>query len=154
MSERVYRQRIVPEVLNSPDEFGVIVRIGRTGIEHPTAVCEIAEPVTFKAITPGQCLENYGKCVTLGQEEAQILLDGLWKCGLRPTYLGHYVTEQRDHIETLKDIVQFLTGQLKSEAVAHLKDQFINALKDDGIEIPTDKQQPETQAEGGGDGDS
>jgi hypothetical protein len=141
----VYKPRLVLEALHNPFAFGVYFRIGRTGTENPDKVVEVAKPLEFQEYIPGQMLDP---AFELDSNEADIVINELWRCGYRPTGLRDYLGELNSHIETLKDMVRFLTGQLKTEAAAHLKVQFIKALKDAGIEIPAATQQPETPAEG------
>ena len=153
----VYKPRLVLEALHNPCAFGTYFRIGRTGTEDPDRVVEVAKPLEFQEYVPG---EMPGPVFELDSHEADIVMDSLWRCGYRPTGLRDYLGEMNRHIETLKDMVRFLTGQLKTEAVEHLKDQFVKALKDEGIFFPkgikpdikiTDykpRKQPENPAEG------
>lgn len=42
----------------------------------------VADPLVFRELTPGGLADP---CARLAQDEAQQLMDELWRCGLRPT---------------------------------------------------------------------
>ena len=99
------------QILRHPERFGYLARI-RHFNEFGEAM--IADPVTYSPIDPGQCLENYGRCFNMRQEDAQNLMDNLWQLGIRPELrytLGDILemqseaaNEMRNLKKTLKDV--------------------------------------------------
>lgn len=85
-------------------------------IEHTNGEVDIAQPVTFHRIDPGE-LYN-GPALTLQMTDAQRLMDELWNCGLRPSEgsgsAGSLAATERH----LKDMQCITTGLLKKIGVS------------------------------------
>jgi len=55
--------------------------------------------------------DKWPPLVRLSDEEAQLLMDSLWKCGVRPSERGHAdVTSIQRHLEDMRTIAFFKLG--------------------------------------------
>lgn len=93
----------------------------RDGIEvavfdkHPTGRVMFAERLTLRELTEGEMLPE--PTIRLRNDEAQMLIDELWRCGLRPSEgsgsAGSLAATERH----LKDMQRIALGLLKAQGV-------------------------------------
>lgn len=81
---------------------------------HSNGSLSVAQNITFRDIEEGECCEPF---VTISSTAAQMLMDELWRCGLRPTQgegsAGSLAATERH----LKDMRQIAMGLLKPHGV-------------------------------------
>lgn len=92
------------------DGVELMVVVGR-----PNGGISVAEPLTMRNVEPG---EHFGEpTMRLHNDEAQILIDELWRCGLRPSEgtgsAGSLAATERH----LKDMQSIAMGLLRKDGV-------------------------------------
>jgi hypothetical protein len=93
----------------------------RDGIElaifqqHPTGRIMVADPIIFRELPEGEYLRE--PMINLQNQEAQFLMDELWRCGLRPSEgtgsAGSLAATERH----LHDMQKIAMGLLKQHGV-------------------------------------
>lgn len=82
--------------------------------KHPTGRVMHAERLTLHELTPGEYIEP---TMSLRNDEAQMLMDELWRCGLRPSEgsgsAGSLAATERH----LKDMQTIAMGLLRKDGV-------------------------------------
>jgi len=67
----------------------------------------VAEPIMMKEVEPNMAIP-YKSILSIGIEEAQVLMDDLWHCGLRPSEgsgsAGALAATQR-HLDDMRELV-------------------------------------------------
>ena len=83
--------------------------------EQPDGRFKVAEPVTWRVVEEGEA--NVKPMISLHNGEAQLLMDELWRCGLRPSEgagsAGSLAATERH----LKDMQAIAFGLLKGNGV-------------------------------------
>lgn len=73
----------------------------------PVARC-IGEPVTFRKLAEGEEAVSHPATLNLTNESAQLLMDELWDCGLRPsegTGSAGALAATQKHLEDMRKLV-------------------------------------------------
>jgi hypothetical protein len=82
-------------------------------VKFPTGSVAVAEPLTLRDLAPGESIAN--PTMRLDNQEAQALIDELWRCGLRPSEgsgsAGSLAATERH----LKDMQAIAMGLLRKD---------------------------------------
>ena len=108
------RQRI--DARKSAMDFGVCLR---NADQHNGEVTHIAEPWKMRPYEKGALADP---CITIHDDDAQALMDSLWKAGIRPSNGEGNVGQigaMREHLEDTKESVIWLRGVVKGQLNAN-----------------------------------
>jgi len=109
------------ELFRAPSHFGYELRISAVGltqlpngdVTYSGRSTHIAQPLVFKEYEKGALTSS---CIGLDQDEAEDLMNALWKCGLRPSNGEGNVGQigaLKDHLEDKKTDKEFYKGMIR-----------------------------------------